>query len=498
MTQNSFGAPGLERLRSSIPGLDTVLGGGFFRSGVYILQGLPGCGKTIFANQLCYGHVTAGGRAVYVTLLAESHARMLQHIRPLDFYDESMIPTRLTYMSAFKELEMEGLKGLTALLRREMRALNATVLVLDGLVAATEAAETDRELKKFIHEIQTNAVFHGCTVFLLTSGTSQRINAEHTMVDGIIELEDRLFDARSERAIQVRKFRGGKALRGKHGFQITDAGLQVFPRIEALFTQPGVKDAGLPEVLSTGVPSLDALIQRGGLPAASATVVIGSTGTGKTTMGLQFVSRSSAQEPGLLFGFFESPDRLRTHAAALGMPIDRLEAEGHLHLMWHSQGEHVLDELAHKLLDKVQAHGVRRLTIDGLSGFLENATYPERIGRFFSGLVNELRRRGVTVLMTLETRDAVGSMVPTPYGISAFVDNLMFLRFVEAKGEVKRLISILKIRSSHFDPGLYALETAASGLRVSGRFTASGDIIPSAEAVDRSTSTDSVSEDPKR
>ena len=150
MTQNSFGAPGLERLRSSIPGLDTVLGGGFFRSGVYILQGLPGCGKTIFANQLCYGHVTAGGRAVYVTLLAESHARMLQHIRPLDFYDESMIPTRLTYMSAFKELEMEGLKGLTALLRREMRALNATVLVLDGLVAATEAAETDRELKKFL------------------------------------------------------------------------------------------------------------------------------------------------------------------------------------------------------------------------------------------------------------------------------------------------------------------------------------------------------------
>jgi len=112
MTTTTTDAPALERLSSGIPGLDTVLGGGFFRSGVYILHGLPGSGKTIFANQLCFAHVAAGGTAVYVTLLAESHSRMLQHIRALRFFDETAIPERLTYLSAFHQLETGGLKGL--------------------------------------------------------------------------------------------------------------------------------------------------------------------------------------------------------------------------------------------------------------------------------------------------------------------------------------------------------------------------------------------------
>jgi circadian clock protein KaiC len=393
----------LERLSSGIPGLDVVLGGGFFRSGVYIVHGLPGSGKTIFANQLCYRHVAAGGRAVYVTLLAESHARMLQHIRALSFFDEKAIPDELSYISAFHDLEADGLKGLMAVLRREMRARNASVLVLDGLVAAAEAAQTDRELKKFIHEVQTSAVFHGCTVFLLTSGSPQRINAEHTMVDGLIELEDRLFEARSERSIQVRKFRGAGSLRGKHPFRISDDGLVVFPRIEAVFKVPP-EPAAPGGVASTGVPSLDALIGAGGFPAHSATVVVGSSGTGKTTLGLHFLSRCTPQEPGLMFGFFETPHRLRAKARAFGFDFEALEAGGALALMWHSQGEHVLDELAHRLLAEVSARGARRVLIDGLSGFFESAVYPERITRFFSCLTNELRRLGVTVMMTMETR----------------------------------------------------------------------------------------------
>ena len=181
MTTTTTDAPALERLSSGIPGLDTVLGGGFFRSGVYILHGLPGSGKTIFANQLCFAHVAAGGTAVYVTLLAESHSRMLQHIRALRFFDETAIPERLTYLSAFHQLETGGLKGLVELLRREMRARSASVLVLDGLVAAAEVAQSDSELKRFVHELQTSAVFHGCTAFLLTSGSPHRVQAEHTM-----------------------------------------------------------------------------------------------------------------------------------------------------------------------------------------------------------------------------------------------------------------------------------------------------------------------------
>ncbi len=474
----------LERLSSGIPGLDVVLGGGFFRSGVYIVHGLPGSGKTLFANQLCYRHVAAGGRAVYVTLLAESHARMLQHIRGMSFFDEKAIPDELSYISAFHDLEADGLKGLMAVLRREMRARSASVLVLDGLVAAAEAASTDRELKKFIHEVQTSAVFHGCTVFLLTSGSPQRVNAEHTMVDGLIELEDRLFDARSERAIQVRKFRGAGSLRGKHPFRISDDGLQVFPRIEALF-KSAPEGAGPAGVASTGVPTLDRLIAAGGLPGHSATVVVGSTGTGKTTLGLHFLSPCTPQEPGLLFGFFEAPHRLRAKARAFGFDFEALEASGALKLMWHSQGEHVLDELAHRLLGEVAASGARRVVIDGLAGFFESSVYPERTTRFFSCLANELRRMGATVLMTLETSEVVGSAVPLSFGVSGFVDNLLFLRFAESGGRVKRLLTITKLRDSDFQPGLYEMKITGAGIEIAGLYSLDGDVIPSAHPMSR-------------
>lgn len=476
--------PNLERFPSGVPGLDDVLQGGFFRSGVYMLVGTPGSGKTILANQLCYGHVASGGKAVYVTLLAESHSRMLQHLRQFSFFDESVIPDQLSYVSAFSQLEADGLKGLMDVLRREMRARRVSLLVLDGLVAATEAAQSDRELKKFIHELQTSAVFHGCTVFLLTSGGVQRVSAEHTMVDGLLELQDQLFEARSERYLHVRKFRGGDSLRGKQSFRITQNGLRFYPRIE-LVAGLAPQEMQREYVVGTGVSTLDAMIAVGGFPGQSANVVVGSTGTGKTTLGLHFLSKCTPEEPGMMFSFFESPDRLRAKARGFGFDFEQLEASGALRLVWHPQGEHLLDELGHTLLEEASKLGIRRLVIDGLSGFFEAVTYPERMNRFFSCLVNELRSRGVTVLMTLETRDIVSSTVPTPYGVSGFVDNLMFLRFAEAHGQIKRLLTITKMRDSAFDVGMHAVEITATGMSIAGLYTSLVDVIPSARAVDQ-------------
>lgn len=477
-TSSSGGTPA--RLPSGIRGLDTILGGGFFPAGVYILQGSPGSGKTILANQLCFRHVRDGGRAVYVTLLAESHSRMLQHLRPLSFFDDAVIPDTLSYISAFHSLEADGLKGLMDTLRREMRARQVGVLVLDGLVAAAEAAPTDRDLKKFVHELQTSAVFHGCTVFMLTSGTTPRVSAEHTMVDGILELEDRLFDARTERAIHVRKFRGAGTLPGKHTMRIDDDGISVFPRVEALFEHAPPSQRATAQAMSTGISSLDALIQGGGVPAASATVVIGSSGSGKTSFGLHFVSQATPQEPALLLGFFESPARLRVKAAAFGIDLQTLENRGALRVMWRAMGEHSMDETAHMLLEEVKSLGARRVVIDGLSGLVEAAVYPERITRFLSCLVRELRRLGTTVLLTLETRDVLTSTVSAPYGVSGFVDNLIFLRFAEARGHVKRLMTVIKMRDADYEMGLHELKFDARGLHVAGLHTADGDVIPSA------------------
>jgi len=468
-----------QRLSTSIAGLDVILGGGFFRSGVYIVQGLPGCGKTILANQVCFGHVRSGGTAVYVTLLAESHSRMIQHLSTMSFFDMGAFPDRLAYISAFHDLESGGLKGLMAVLRREMRGHDAGVLVLDGLVAASEAAPSDVDLKKFVHELQTIAVLSGCTVLLLTSGSVHRLHAEHTMVDGLIELEDKLFQERSERSIQVVKFRGAGPLLGRHAFRIDNDGIRVFPRTEAIHGGP-VVDGRFEGATTSGSASLDALMQCGGIPRASASVVIGSTGTGKTTMGLQFLHASSAEEPGLHLSFFESPDRLRMKARSLDLALEPLEAEGHVELMWQTPGEGLLDELAEKLLAAVARRHVRRLVIDGLSGFVESAVYPDRLTRFFSALTNELRSRHVTTIISIETRDVVSSIVSLPLGISGFVDNLFFLRFVHEEGVVERLMTILKMRDTDYAAGLHRIVIGKRGIRLAGTVKADGDVIPSA------------------
>jgi circadian clock protein KaiC len=461
----SSDTPEIERFPTGIEGLDIITQGGLLVSGVYIIQGVPGTGKTILANEICYRHIGSGGRALYVTLLAESHSRMLQHLRSMAFFDESVIPDRLFYVSAFRTLEDEGLKGLVALLRREMRAQKVSLLVLDGLVAAEESAPTQRDFKKFIHELQGHAAANGCTVLLLTSGAGEMVSAEHTMVDGLIELGDEQNGVRSQRTLRVRKFRGSGSLRGSHSFRITPQGIRLFPRIEAWLDQPSTTDFGHGAKITSGSKSIDTML-HGGICASSVTAIVGPTGAGKTLFALQFLAQSTQKEPGLMFSFYETRRRLVEKSRAVGNDLEPLLAKGHVDILWHSQGEHLLDELAHELLGAVKARGVKRLAIDGIGGLIEAASDRERVGRFMSCLTNELRARGVATLLAVESADIVGPAVRMPIpGMSAIVENLVFLRFVEYDGTLSRLISITKMRNSSYDEHVREFFITSQGMR---------------------------------
>src|ERR687894_258516 len=109
MTDSAFSPRPIERVPSGVPGLDTVLQGGFLRGGIYLITGEPGTGKTILVNQLAFHHVAAGGRVVYVTLLAELHTRMLTHLQTLSFFDPAPIGDALVYLSGSLALEQGGL-----------------------------------------------------------------------------------------------------------------------------------------------------------------------------------------------------------------------------------------------------------------------------------------------------------------------------------------------------------------------------------------------------
>ena len=455
-----------DRLPSGVAGLDTLLLGGFIRNGLYILYGAPGAGKTILSNQICYAHAATGGRALYVTLLSEQHERLLANLRGLSFFDEARVGREITYVSAFQLLESDGLAGLLTLVRREIVAHSASLLILDGLVAAEAYAATDLELKKFIHELQMLAAAADCTMFLLTSsghGASDN-RPEHTMVDGIIALRDAGHGWRREREVQVRKFRGSDHLGGQHPMRIGSDGIVVWPRTESLPLPAEHRAFNPRQRLSTGVAGLDAMM-HGGLPAGSSTVVLGPTGSGKTCLGLQFLSCASAEEPGILLGFYEKPSELLARAVSIAPHLSALVDAGAVRFLWQGASEDVIDRVACHLLAQVRASGARRVVIDGLLGFEDMTVQPERIALFFRALMGHLRELGATTLCTAEVPELVGQISRAPLSrLTPLAENLLMLRHVEDANSLRRVVSIMKLRDSRLDPRLRGFEIGAGGI----------------------------------
>lgn len=476
--------PELERITTGIPGLDAVLLGGFLRRGVYMVEGRPGGGKTILANQLAFHHSQAAGRVLYVTLLAETHERLLHYIRQLAFFDQSRIPERIAYLSGFATLQEGGLKGLAELLRRECRERRASLLVIDGLVAAEERAASHIEFKKFIQELQIHANLLGHTVLLLTTAASVSVRPEHTMVDGVLQLSDNRIGRRAERELEVRKLRGTDYLRGGHAFQISDAGIALFPRLEALYQEPSHDDGCSSTPISTGIATLDRML-HGGIRRGSSTVLFGPTGACKTSIGLHFLSQCSAEEPGLFFGFYETPDRLLTKARALGIDLSARVDAGHLALHWLPSTERILDALGHRVLEAVRARNVKRLFVDGVEGFIKAAAHPDRISTFLSALTNELRTRGVTTVYTSELDHLFSAELKLPIeGVSSLVENILLTRFVEQQGRLVRIFSIIKTRDSGYDHALREVRVGDQGVTLGERFEGDFGVQHNAPAVD--------------
>ena len=209
----------------------------------------------------------------------------------------------------------------------------------------------------------------------------------------------------------------------------------------------------------------------GGISVGSVMAVVGVPGAGKTTLGLHFLSGSSKEQPGLLFGCYESPERLRFRATTMGIDLAGAEQRGDVEVLWYPTGEYILDELAHRLLEAVRRRNVKRLVIDSISVFQEAALEPERIRRFWSALLNELRACGVTTLHTLEQQELSGPEVRMPlHGIGSLSEIMVLMRFVELRSRLYRLISLLKVREGAFDPTLREFTISDTGIAVGEPF----------------------------
>jgi circadian clock protein KaiC len=459
----------LERAPSGVPGLDAVLNGGFFRGSVYLLHAEPGSGKTVLGNQVCFRHVAAGGRAVVVTLLTESHTRLLAQLGSMTFFDPSVVGSSLSYVSGYEALESERYKGLLALIRKAVRDQKATLLLIDGVVTASALAESELETKRFIYELQAFAELTGCTTLLLTGASEPAEQyAFHTMVDGLIGLRLDAVGMEAVRTLEVTKFRGGPMLMGRHFFEITDAGVTVHPRAEARLGRsidrpPGV--AG--HRAKFGISGLDAMLD-GGLRSGSITLTIGTPGSGKTLAGLSFLAAGARQrEPGAYFGFFETPGDLERKARAIGLSLAEHVESGLVDMMWQSPLDGIADALAERILGSIRERGVRRLFIDGLGGLRESLVYPARSRRFFTALFDELRALGVVTLLSDETT-SLGALELPESGLTAALDNVIVLRQVELRGQLRKLASVVKMRGGDSDPTVREFSIGSKGFVVKG------------------------------
>lgn len=469
MPSSEIVASRLPRLASGIPGLDAILDGGFPRAGITIVQGTPGAGKTIFGNQLCHHHVAQGGKAIYVTLLAESHARMQLHMSQLRFFDPQMIPERLYVISAFRVLEEDGLKGLQDLLRREVQRFGASVLVLDGLVAAEESAGSAREFKKFIHELQMHASMANCTMFLLTGISNRPIAPEHTMVDGVIELRFDVIGRSAERTLTVHKMRGVGMVGGRHGMRISSDGMSVFPRLEAVSpNDPGHMAVG--ELVSSGLPELDSMT-GGGVPLGSTTLLVGPSGVGKTTLGLHFLSRCTVDAPGVLLGLYETPLSLRTKAEALNLPLVDLLDRGAVQMLWYPTTEGLVDEICGRLVETARRIGARRIFVDGIGGLQSLMHEPSRLSRVLAALSVQFQELRVAALFSAESAASSGVHdLPLEgvslHGVSAVAQNILMMRYMELRNHLHRAVSVLKVRNAPIDPLMRGYRITSTGIEI--------------------------------
>jgi circadian clock protein KaiC len=456
----------IERAGTGVEGLDLVLGGGLITGGIYLVMGRPGTGKTTLANQLCFAHVAGGGRAVYVTLLAESHASMMKNLQTMRFFDPEAINRSLVYVGAYRALRDEKLKGLLGLLRQVIRDERATLLVLDGVSPTRALAGSDLALKEFIVELQMLGSMTDCTTLLFANMDADDANGpEHTMVDGLVEMAFERTHRVTRRTLEVIKFRGSRHLLGKHELSITEDGVVVHPRTEDVVDVDARPPAPTGGRVTTGLPRLDAML-GGGFISHTTTLVLGFTGSGKTTLSTHFLEAGAAAgESCFYFGFYESPARLLAQADAIGLDLSRHMEAGRLFALWQPPYRYGLDALAERLLGEVRKRKVRRLVIDGLDGYRQSTIEPSRTIRYLTALSNELRSLGVTTLATDETSKPYGPEIGMRIeGTSTLVDNLVLLEYLTVGTELRRLLSVVKQRGSPHATNMREFALTPAGL----------------------------------
>ena len=442
---------------TGVAGLDDILNGGLTPNRLYLLEGMPGSGKTTLAFQFLMEGVRRGEPVLYVTLsetAEEIRAVAASHgwspdgisIRELVPSQQSLDPGE--QYTVFHPSEVE-LSDTTKKIVEDVEKLKPTRIVFDSLSELRLLAGNPLRYRRQILALKQFFSGRRCTVILLDDLTS----AEHdlqvqSIAHGALLLEHTMPSfGPPRRRLSVTKYRGSDFRAGYHDYAIRRGGLEVFPRLVAAEH----RSESSRERLSSGLAGLDKLI-GGGLERGTSTLVQGAAGTGKSTISALFCARAAERgERSALFIFDESVNTLFSRLDGLGIPLRKHAEAGLVAVQQVDPAELSPGELVHAIRRAVEQDKARIVVIDSLNGYLNAMPDDKFLIVQLHELLTYLGQRGVASVLVAAQHGLMGAAMTTPIDASYLADSVMLLRYFEADGEVRHAISVVKMRGGEHE-----------------------------------------------
>jgi len=456
---------------TGVSGLDEILGGGLPRNCLYLVDGNPGVGKTTLALQFLLQGLKEKERCLYITLsetkpeldaVARSHGWSLEGI---DIIELSAIERSLAGKSQntmFQSAEVE-LNHLSKLLLDELDRIRPSRVVLDSLSEMRLLAQNPLRYRRQILTFKQRFAERSGTVLLLDDRSAVGPDVQvHSIVHGLVSMVMApLKYGMFRRTLSVTKLRGVEFREGSHDYVIKRGGLAVFPRLVAAeHHRPFEKTTE-----SSGNRELDALV-GGGLHSGTSNLLIGPAGSGKSTISMMFAHAAAARGHRVgYYAFDESVHILRDRAQEMEIDFDAHIAAGRIELTQIDPAQIPPGKLADSIVRSVERDKTRMIILDSLNGYVNAMPSEDFLYLHLHELLTYLNQQGVLTIMILAQHGLVGPM-GAPVDVSYLADTVILTRFFEARGAVKKAISVIKKRSGPHETTLRELTMTKRGVEL--------------------------------
>lgn len=468
----------VQKLPTGIGSFDVIAKGGLPVNRTTLLSGTAGSGKTVFAMQfLAAGIVDRNEPGVFVTF-EESAADIRANVagfgwdlaawerdRKLAFVDASPDPN-------FEVIETGSfdLGALLARVENAVRKVNAKRVSIDSLGAVFSQFSDQSIVRRELFRISWALKTMGVTALLTAERTQDygpvaRYGVEEFIADNVMVLRNVLEEESRRRTIEIIKFRGTDHQKGEYPFTIVaDGGLVVIP-LSAI----QLKQKSSEVRISSGSAELDKMC-GGGFFQDSVILVSGATGTGKTLTVTQFLKGGAdVGERCLLLAFEESREQLFRNAIGWGVDFEKMEREGMLRVVCDYPEVATLEDWLLTVQRIVNEFKPTRVALDSLSA-LERVGTMKAFREFVIGFTSFIKHQEITGLFTSTTPNLMGGASITDGHISTLTDSIILLRYVEMFGEMRRGLTVLKMRGSAHDKRIREFTIDKDGMHLAKPF----------------------------